>query len=110
MGARNRMPIRKNDTVIVIAGKEKGKTGRVLRVIRDKDRVVIERMNLVKRHSRPNAQNRQGGIVEKESPLHISNVMLIDDQTGKPVRVGFKKLEDGKKVRVSHKTGQMLDR
>ncbi|MBZ0254182.1 MAG: 50S ribosomal protein L24 [Candidatus Methylomirabilis sp.] len=108
--ARGRMSIRKDDTVIVIAGKDKGKTGRVLRVLRDKGRVVVERLNVVKRHSRPSAQNRQGGIVEKEAPLHLSNVMLVDDRTGKPVRVGFKKLEDGKKVRVCHKTAQMLDR
>ena len=103
--------IKKNDTVMIIAGKEKGKTGKVLKVLGD--RVVVEKLNLVKRHMRPTEANRQGGIVEKEAPVHISNVQPVSPSTGKPVRVGFKWLEkeDGsrRKVRFARQTGEILD-
>lgn len=103
--------IKKNDTVVVITGREKGKTGKVLRVVGD--RVTIEKLNLVKRHTRPTEKHRQGGIVEKEAPMHLSNVQLVSPSTGKPVRVGYKLVEDGagksRKVRFARQTGEVLD-
>jgi large subunit ribosomal protein L24 len=101
------MHIRKNDRVIVIAGKEKGKIGRVLRVLLDSNRVLVEGLNTVKRHTKPDQQNQQGGIVEKEAPLHASNVALVE-KDGKPTRVGFQVLEDGKKIRISRRTKQEI--
>jgi large subunit ribosomal protein L24 len=109
------MHVRKNDRVIVTAGKDKGKIGKVLRVLPETSRVVVEGINKIKRHTKPNQQNRQGGIVEKEAPLHSSNVMLVT-KDGKPTRVGFKitetKREDGKtdrvKVRIARKTGEEI--
>ena len=95
----------------MIAGREKGKTGKVLRVTGDK--VTIEKLNLVKRHTRPTEKARQGGIVEKEAPLHISNVQLVSPSTGRAVRVGFKVVDDdagkSRKVRFARQTGEVLD-
>jgi len=105
----NKAHIRKNDTVMVIAGKEKGKSGRVLRVLPEKQRVVIERVNFVKRHARPSRQFRQGGIIEKEASIHISNVMITCPKCNKPVRVGTKRLEDGKKARICRKCEEVLE-
>jgi large subunit ribosomal protein L24 len=105
----NKAHIRKNDTVMVIAGKEKGKSGRVLRVLPEKQRVVIERVNFVKRHARPSRQFRQGGIIEKEASIHISNVMIMCPKCNKPVRVGTKRLEDGKKARICRKCEEVLE-
>jgi len=102
------MHIKKNDTVKVIAGREKGKTGKVLGVTKDKNRVLIEKINLMKKHQRPDAKGK-GGIVEKESPLHVSNVMLVCSKCNTGVRVGYKTLEDGKKVRVCNKCQELLD-
>ena len=102
------MHIKKNDTVKVVAGKEKGKTGKVLIVIRDKNRVVIEKVNLIKKHQKPDATGK-GGILEKEAPLHISNVMLVCNKCDTGIRIGRKVLEDGKKVRVCKKCGESLD-
>ncbi len=102
------MHIKKNDTVKVIAGREIGKTGKVLNVVREKNRVVIEKVNLIKKHQRPDASGK-GGIVEKESPLHLSNVMLVCNKCGTGVRVGYKMLEDGKKVRICKKCKELLD-
>ncbi len=102
------MHIKKNDTVKVIAGREKGKTGKVLGVTTDKNRVLIEKINLMKKHQRPDAKGK-GGIVEKESPLHVSNVMLVCSKCNTGVRVGYKTLEDGKKVRVCNKCQELLD-
>ncbi|MDI6615183.1 MAG: 50S ribosomal protein L24 [Syntrophaceae bacterium] len=102
------MHIKKNDTVKVIAGREKGKTGKVLRVTKDKNRVLIEKINLMKKHQRPDAKGK-GGIVEKESPLHVSNIMLVCSKCNTGVRVGYKTLEDGKKVRVCNKCQELLD-
>jgi len=100
--------IRKGDQVVVIAGKEKGKKGEITRVAGD--RVIIANMNVVKRHTKPNPQAGQaGGIVEREAPLHISNVMLFNPVTGKGDRVGFKVLEDGRKVRVFRSNGEAID-
>ena len=100
--------IRKGDQVIVIAGADKGKKGEVVRVAGD--RVVVQNINIVKRHTKPNPQaGNAGGIVEKEAPIHISNVMLFNSASGKGERVGFKVLEDGRKVRVFRSSGEALD-
>ncbi|MEE9549035.1 MAG: 50S ribosomal protein L24 [Candidatus Binatia bacterium] len=101
--------IHKNDSVMVIAGKERGKTGKVLRVLPSKGRALIERVNLVKRHTRPRGPQVPGGILEKEASIHISNLMLMCDKCNAPVRVGKKILEDGEKVRVCRRCGDHLD-
>jgi len=100
--------IRKGDDVIVIAGKDKGKTGSVLRVMPKENRVLVQGVNMVKRHMRPSATS-PGGIDEREASLHISNVALIDPESSKPTRVGFKILEDNRKVRVARRSGEMID-
>jgi large subunit ribosomal protein L24 len=105
------MKIRKNDNVIVIAGNARGKTGKVLKVYPDKDRIIVEGVNIIKRHTRPSQRNPQGGIVQKEAPIHVSNVMLLDPKTNQPTRVGMKVIKDettGKKtrVRVAKATGE----
>lgn len=101
--------IRKNDQVIVLAGKDKGKRGTVLRVLVE-DAVVVEGINRVKKHQKPNPmRNQQGGIVEKEMPIHISNVALFNVATKKADRIGYKTLEDGRKVRVYKSNGEMVD-
>lgn len=100
--------LKKGDFVKVISGREKGKTGKVLTVISEKNRVVIEKMNMVKRHQKANAMGK-GGIVEKEGPIHASNVMMICGKCNKETRVGIKKLEDGKKVRICKKCNDILD-
>ena len=102
--------VRKGDTVVVVAGKERGKRGRVLRVIPDKNRVVVERINMIKKHQRPTQKLRQGGIIEREGAIHLSNVMLVDPQNDKPTRVGVRSLTDGKKARVAHKSGEFIDK
>jgi large subunit ribosomal protein L24 len=102
--------VRKGDTVVVVAGKERGKKGKVLRVIPEKGRVVVERINMIKKHQRPTQKVRQGGIIEREGSIHLSNVMLVDPNSDKPTRVGMKALSDGKKVRVARRSGEMLDR
>jgi large subunit ribosomal protein L24 len=102
--------VRRGDTVIVVSGKERGKRGRVLRVIPEKSRVVIERINMIKKHQRPTQKIRQGGIIEREGSIHLSNVMLLDPRTGKPTRVGARALGDGKKVRVARRSGEILDK
>jgi large subunit ribosomal protein L24 len=101
--------IKKNDTVKVIAGKDKGKNGKVLRVIPKKDRVIVEKINMIKRHMKPNQQTRQGGILEKESPIHISNLMLICSKCTDPTRVGYKTLDDDRKVRYCKKCQEVLE-
>jgi large subunit ribosomal protein L24 len=101
--------IRKNDSVMVISGREKGKTGKVLRVLPEKDSVVIERVNLVKRHSRPRGPQQPGGIVEKEASIPASNIMMMCDKCNAPVRVGHKTLGDGEKIRICRRCGEALD-
>jgi large subunit ribosomal protein L24 len=101
--------IRKNDSVIVIGGKERGKTGKVLRVVPDKDAVIIERLNMVKRHTKPRGPQQPGGIVEKEAAIHASNIMILCDKCNAPVRVGHKTLADGKKIRVCRRCNEALD-
>ncbi len=100
--------IRKSDTVQIIAGKDKGKTGDVLQVFPKEGKVTVRGLNMVKRHIKPNQQQQQGGIVEKEAALQISNIMPLDPEDGRPTRIGFKVVE-GKKVRVSRRTGKVLD-
>jgi large subunit ribosomal protein L24 len=105
------MAVRKNDTVVVRAGKDRGKRGRVLRVIADKNRLVVEGVNLIKRHTRPNPQkNIKGGIVEREASIHASNVMLLDPETNEPTRVGMKVLPDGRRIRIGRKSGATVDK
>ena len=102
--------IRKGDDVVVITGKDSGKRGTVLRVLPDVDKVVVENINLVKKHTKPNPQRGvSGGIIEKEMPIDVSNVMLYNPQTRKGDRVGFKILEDGRKVRVFKSTSEVVD-
>jgi len=103
--------IKKNDTVMVIAGKEKGKKGRVFRVMPQEERLLVEKLNIVKRHTRPSATNRQGGIIEKEAPINVSNVMVVCSKCDKPTRVSHSFLEGGaKKVRVCKKCGEPMDK
>lgn len=102
------MHIKKGDMVEVINGKEKGKTGKVITVLRDRNRVVVEKLNIVKKHQRPDAHGK-GGIVEKEGSVHLSNVMLLCNKCNAGVRVGYSVLEDGKKVRVCKKCNEILD-
>ena len=105
------MSIRKNDQVIVRAGKDRGKKGRVLAVVPDKNRVVVEGVNLIKRHTRPNPQkNIKGGIVEREAAIHASNVMLVDPDTNEATRIGKKVLSDGTRVRIGRKSGAVVDK
>ncbi len=101
--------IKKDDNVVVIAGKEKGKKGRVLAVIPKKQRVIVEKVNIIKRHMRPSQKYTQGGIIEKEGPIHISNVMLICPRCDTPTRIGNKILEDGRKLRVCKKCKEVID-
>jgi len=102
--------VRKGDTVIVVAGKDRGKRGRVLRVVPEANRVVVERINMVKKHQRPTQKLRQGGIIEREGSIHLSNVMLLDPTSDRPTRVGMRALADGKKVRVARKSGEIIDK
>lgn len=98
--------IKTGDTVKVIAGEDKGQDGKVIKVLRDKNKVIVESVNMIKKHLKPSAQNPQGGIQEKEAPIHISNVALMD-KDGNPTRVRFE-IQDGKKVRVSTKTNEVI--
>ncbi|MEN8163264.1 MAG: 50S ribosomal protein L24 [Acidobacteriota bacterium] len=105
------MKVKKGDTVEVIAGKDAGRTGKVLKVDSDRERVVVEGVHMIKRHTRPNPQKRvQGGIVEREAAIHVSNVMVVSPDSGKRTRVGYKILDDGRKVRVAKVDGAILDR
>ena len=99
--------IKKGDTVFVNAGNDKGKTGKVLTVLPAKDRVIVEGVNVISKHTKPNSKQPQGGIIKQEAGIHISNVQLIDPQSGKPTRVGYK-FEDGKKIRFAKKSGEEI--
>jgi large subunit ribosomal protein L24 len=105
------MKIRTDDEVIVISGKDKGKTGKVLRTDPKRDRVFVEGINMIKRHQRPVAgrPNLQVGVIEKEGPVHVSNVALVDPKDGKPTRVGIRRNEDGVRMRVARRSGSELD-
>ena len=100
--------IKRDDVVVVTAGRNKGATGRVIAVLRDRDRVIVEKVNLVKRQVKPTAE-RQGGTIEKEASIHLSNVSLWNAKEGRAMKVGFKVLEDGRKVRFDRKTGDVID-
>jgi large subunit ribosomal protein L24 len=102
--------IRKGDRVQVLAGRDKGKRGEVLSVSPKEDRALVQGVNMIKRHQKPQGLSRPGGIIEKEAPIHLSNLALIDPASDKPTRVGFKLLEDGTKVRIARPSGEVLDR
>jgi large subunit ribosomal protein L24 len=100
--------IRKGDRVVVTAGRDKGKTGEVRRVIPTEGRAIVAGVNLVRRHTRQTAQT-EGGILTKEAPIHVSNLAIVDPKTGKPTRVGFRTLDDGRKVRFAKRSGDLID-
>jgi large subunit ribosomal protein L24 len=100
--------IKKDDRVVVLAGKDKGRQGQVLRVFPTENRVLVSGINMIKRHTRPSQGDPQGGIKNREAALHVSNVALVDPKTGEPTRVGFR-VENGKKVRVAKKSGEVVD-
>ena len=105
----NKCHIKINDKVKVLSGKDRGKIGKVKKLDRKKNRVLVENVNIVKRHLRPSAQHRQGGIVESEASIHLSNVILMCNKCVAPVRIKMKRLEDGKKVRVCRKCSEIID-
>ncbi|XID90823.1 50S ribosomal protein L24 [Paenibacillaceae bacterium WGS1546] len=105
----NKLHVKKDDNVIVISGKDKGKKGRIIAAYPRENRVLVEGVNMIKRHTRPNPKNQQGGIVEREAPIHASNVMHIDPKSGQPTRIGYKTLDNGKKVRVAKRSGESID-
>jgi len=102
--------LKKDDVVMVIAGKEKGKSGRILKLLPKKNRVIVEKVNIIKRHTKPTRQMPQGGVLEKEGSIHVSNVMIICHRCNVPVRIGKRIMEDGSKVRVCRKCGEVLDK
>ena len=109
--SRLQTPIRKNDTVLVTTGKDRGKKGRVLRLVPEKNRLIVEGVNLIKRHTRPNpAKNIKGGVVQREASLHASNVQLVCPECGAQTRVGHKVLDDGRKVRICRKCDGVVDK
>ncbi|MBD3344866.1 MAG: 50S ribosomal protein L24 [Chitinivibrionales bacterium] len=101
--------LRKNDMVQIISGEYRGQTGRIIKIDPKKKTALVEGKNIVKRHTKPNPKNQQGGILEKEAPIHLSNLMLMCSKTGKPTRVGVQVLENGKRVRFSKKAKEMVD-
>jgi len=105
---QKKLHIKKGDTVVVITGNYKGQKGRVLEVIRNNDRAIVEGVNLVKKHTKPNAQNPQGGIVEQEASIHISNLMLVDPKSGERTRIGRRENDKGKLIRYSKKSGEEI--
>lgn len=101
--------VKTGDTVVVIAGKDKGKQGKIKAAMPDKNRVVVEGVNMVKRHTKPSQKNPKGGIISKEAPIHVSNVMILDPETNKPTRIKKVRQEDGKYVRAAVKSGAIID-
>lgn len=101
--------LKKNDTVQVISGEFKGKTGRIIKMIRDKNKAIVENVNVVKKHTKPNQKNQQGGIIEKEAAIDLSNLMLICPKSGKPTRLGVSILENGERVRFSKKAKETIE-
>jgi len=107
--AVTKLHVKKDDLVMIVAGKDKGKSGKVLRVMPDKGRVLVENLNLIKRHTRPSQANNEGGIIEKEAPIAISNVQLLCQSCNKPARTGIKALDDGSKVRFCKKCNEIVN-
>ncbi|GAK13823.1 50S ribosomal protein L24 [Geomicrobium sp. JSM 1781026] len=107
--AQPKLHVKTGDKVKVITGKDKGKEGVILKALPSKERVIVEGVNVVKKHAKPTQENPQGGILNEEAAIHVSNVMLIDPKSGEPTRVGYKH-EDGKKVRVAKKSGEVIDK
>ncbi len=103
------LKLRKNDNVMIIAGKERGTTGKILKVLSEKDRAIIERLNLVTRHTKARGPQQPGGILENEASIHVSNLMLMCDRCNAPIRFGHKVLGDGKKVRICRRCGETID-
>ncbi|WP_026907484.1 50S ribosomal protein L24 [Paucisalibacillus globulus] len=103
------MHVKKGDKVIVISGKDRGKTGTILEAYPKKERVLVEGVNMIKKHAKPSQENPQGGILNIEAPIHVSNVMPVDPKTGNPTRVGYE-VRDGKKVRIAKTSGEALDK
>jgi large subunit ribosomal protein L24 len=103
------MKIKRDDTVLIISGNDKGKRGRVLRVYPGQDRLIVEGVRMMKKHTKPTQRDPQGGIVEREAPLHVSNVMLVDPKNDEPTRVGRQRLDEGRRVRVAKRSGEMID-
>ena len=101
--------IKKGDKVVVLTGRDKGRTGEVLQVMPKEDRALVRGVNMVKRHQQPDRQSQEGGIISKEAPIHLSNLAIADPKDGKPTRVGFKVLDDGRKVRVAKRSGDLID-
>ena len=105
----NKLHVKKEDTVMVISGKDKGRKGRIIAAYPRENRVLVEGVNMVKKHSKPSQANPQGGIINQEAPIHVSNVMLLDPKSGQPTRVGYKTLDNGQKVRVAKRSGEVID-
>ena len=105
---QKKLHIKKGDTVIVISGNSKGQSGKVLEVVREDERAIVEGVNLVSKHTKPNAKSPQGGIIKQEATIHVSNLMLKDPKTGKPTRIGRKLDKNGKLVRYSKKSGEEI--
>ena len=103
------MNVKKDDTVLIVCGNDKGRRGRVLRVIPEKDRVIVEGVRMMKKHTKPTQRDPQGGIVEREASIHVSNVMVVDPKTDAPTRVRRRALDDGRSVRVAARSGEMID-
>jgi len=105
---QKKLHVKKGDTVIVITGDNLGSKGRILEIDRKTDKAIVEGVNIIKKHTKPNAKHTQGGIIEKEAPVHISNLMLVDPKSGKPTRIGRKLNAEGKLVRYSKKSGEEI--
>ena len=105
----HKLHVKKDDTVIAITGKDKGKKGRIIAAYPRQNRVLVEGINMMKKHTKPSQQNPQGGIVNQEASIHVSNVMLLDPKSNKPTRIGYKTLGNGQKVRVAQKSGEVID-
>jgi large subunit ribosomal protein L24 len=108
MSRMKKLHVKKGDTVFVISGEYKGQQGRILEIMKNKSRAIVEGVNLVSKHTKPNAQNPQGGIVKKEAPVHLSNLLLVDPSTGEPTRIGRKLNDKGKLVRYAKKSGEEI--
>ena len=104
-----KLRLKTGDEVVVTAGRDEGKKGRILRMIPKENRAVVEGVNVVRRHQRPSPRDPNGGIIEKEATIHVSNLAMADPQDGRPTRVGFRFLEDGRKVRVAKRSGEVID-